>query len=260
MKLGGNTVLITGGGTGIGLALAVRYLNDGSRVIIVGRRAEKLAEAKEKHPSLITRVCDISDEDERKELFRWVTEEYPEINILVNNAGIQRPINLSRAGDDWSRYRGEIATNLEAPIHLCMLFVPYLMDKEGTAIVNVSSRLGIMPAVWVPIYSSTKTAVHFFTRALRMQLQNKKISIHEILPPMVNTDLAGVGAQASGVDVDAFADGVMAKLEAGVEEIGYANSELALKDEYTSSVAMAEAAKLWDIFSHKNPLFENLLD
>lgn len=204
-------------------------------------------------------MCDISDENERKALFAWATETFPELNILVNNAGIQRPINLSCAGDDWGKYKGEIATNLEEPIHLCMMFVPFLMDKEGSAIVNVSSRLGIMPAVWVPIYSSTKTAVHFFTRALRMQLQNKKVAIHEILPPMVNTDLAGAGAQASGVDVDEFADAVMQKLADGVEEIGYANSELALTDEYTSSVAMAEAAKLWDIFSHKNPLFENLL-
>lgn len=257
MKLSGNTVLITGGGTGIGLAMAVRFLNAGSKVIIIGRRAEKLQEAQQKHSGLITKVCDISDENQRRELFAWVTATYPEINILVNNAGIQRPINLSKAGDDWSKYRSEVATNFEAPIHMCMLFAPYFMEKENTAIVNVSSRLGIMPAVWVPIYTSTKAGIHFFTRSLRMQLSS--IKIFEILPPMVDTDLAGVGAQANGVNVDEFTDAVMKKFEDDVWEIGYANSEFALTDAYTSSMAMAEAEKLWGIFSHKNPLFENLI-
>lgn len=259
MQLSGNTVLITGGGTGIGFAIAIRFLKAGSRVIIVGRRAEKLNEAKANHPELITRVCDISDENQRKSLFAWVTEEYPEINVLINNAGIQRAINLSKAGDDWSRHKSEVATNFEAPIHLSMLFAPYFMEKENTAIVNVSSRLGIMPAVWVPIYTSTKAGMHFFTRSLRMQLANTGVKVYEILPPMVDTDLAGVGAQASGVNVDDFADGVMQKLADDVKEIGYANSEFALTDEYTSSVAMAEAEKLWGIFSHKNLIFENLI-
>ena len=259
MNLGENTVLITGGGTGIGLALAARFLNAGSKVIVIGRREEKLAEAKAKYPALITKACDISDENERKALFAWVTENYPEINVLVNNAGIQRAINLTTAGDDWSKYRSEIATNLEAPIHLSMLFAPYFTEKENTAIVNVSSRLGITPAVWVPIYTSTKAGLHFFTRALRIQLANTGVKVYEIVPPMVDTDLAGAGAQSNGVNVDEFADGVMQKLADGAEEIGYANSETALTDAYTPSVAMAEAAKLWDIFSHKNPIFENLI-
>lgn len=259
MQLSGNTVLITGGGTGIGLALAVRFLNAGSRVIIVGRRVEKLNEAKALHPELITHACDISDENERKALFAWVTKEYPQINVLINNAGIQRAINLSKAGDDWGKYKSEVATNFEAPIHLSMLFAPYFMEKENTAIINVSSRLGIMPAVWVPIYTSTKAGMHFFTRSLRLQLANTGVKVYEILPPMVDTDLAGAGAQANGVPVDEFANGVMEKLADDVKEIGYGSSEYALSDQYTVSVAMAEAEKMWGIFSAKNPIFENLL-
>lgn len=259
MELGKNTVLVTGGGTGIGLAIAVRFVKAGSRVIIVGRREDKLLQAREQYPDLITKVCDISDENARKELFAWVTENYPQTNVLVNNAGIQRAINLTRAGDDWSRYKDEIATNLEAPIHLSMMFAPWFMEKDDPAIINVSSRLGLMPAVWVPIYTSTKAALHFFSRALRMQLADTGIKVCEILPPMVDTDLAGAGAQSGGVNVDVFADAIMQKLADGTEEIGYANSETALSDEYTSSAAMAEAARLWDVFSHKNPIFENLL-
>ena len=258
MELSGNTILITGGGSGIGFALATRLSKAGSKVIIVGRNIAKLEAAKEKCPELIVKGCDISDVEARKELFRWVTEEYPEVNVVINNAGIQRAINLSLEDNDFSRVQDEINTNLEAPIHLSMLFAPYFV-KHGGTIVNVSSRLGIMPAVWVPIYTTTKTGVHFFTRSLRMQLRNTGVRVVEILPPMVDTDLAGPGQQKNGVNVDAFADGVIDKLAADVEEIGFANSELALKDEYTFSVAMAEAEKLWDIFSHKNPLFENLL-
>lgn len=255
MNLSGNTVLITGGGTGIGLAMAIRFLKAGSRVIIVGRRAEKLNEAKEKYPELITKVCDVTDEEARRELFAWVTAEYPDVNILVNNAGIQRAINLTCAGDDWGKYRTEIATNLEAPIHLSMLFTPYFMEKENTAIVNVSSRLGLVTAVWVPIYTATKAGLHNFTRALRKQLSNSNVKVCEILPPMVDTDLAGVGAQKAGVDVDEFADTVMQRLANGDEEIGYNNSEVVMSDE----AALTVSDKLWDMFSHKNPIFENLI-
>ena len=258
MDLSGNTILITGGGSGIGFAMATRLSEAGSRVIIVGRNTAKLEAAKEKCPELIIRGCDISDAEARKELFRWVTEEYPDINMVINNAGIQRAINLSLEDNDFAKVQDEIRTNLEAPIHLSMLFAPYFVKNGGT-IVNVSSRLGIMPAVWVPIYTTTKTGIHFFTRSLRMQLRNTGVKVIEILPPMVDTDLAGPGQQKNGVNVDAFADGVIEKLAADVEEIGYANSELALKDEYTFSVAMAEAEKFWDMFSHKNPLFKNLL-
>lgn len=259
MNLSGNTVLVTGGGTGIGFAIAERFLAAGSKVIIVGRRLEKLQEAQKKHPELIVKASDISDEEGRKDLFDWVTRKYPDINVLVNNAGIQRPVNLSTCDPDWEKYHGEIRTNLEAPIHLCMLFVPYFMKKERAGIINVSSRLGIMPAVWVPIYSTTKAALHMFTRTLRMQLQNTSIEVQEIVPPMVNTALAGEGKQTNGADVDEFADYVMKGIAEGKPECGYQGSELALSDEYTPAKANAEAEKMWDLFSHLNPMFENLI-
>lgn len=135
-------------------------------------------------------------------------------------------------------------------------WVGFIADQ--TAIINVSSRLGIMPAVWVPIYTSTKAGMHFFTRSLRLQLANTGVKVYEILPPMVDTDLAGAGAQANGVPVDEFVNGVMEKLADDVKEIGYGSSEYALSDQYTASVAMAEAEKMWGIFSAKNPIFENL--
>src|SRR5687768_9355418 len=114
MNLSGNTILITGGASGIGRTLAERFLAAGNEVIICGRREDKLAEAREKHPEIKTRVCDVAREAERRALFEWVCAEFPALNVLVNNAGIQRRIDLLES-EDWERTRSEIAINFEAP-------------------------------------------------------------------------------------------------------------------------------------------------
>ena len=150
MKLSGNTILITGGSAGIGLAFAERFLENDNEVIIVGRREDKLKEAKETHPQLHTRVCDVSNESERIALFDWVESEFPELNVLVNNAGIQQRVNLLNAKEDWGYYRNEISINVDGPIHLSMLFTPLLMKQEDAAMINISSGLVLTPGVWVP--------------------------------------------------------------------------------------------------------------
>jgi uncharacterized oxidoreductase len=124
MNLSSKTVLITGGASGIGFALAERFLRAGSQVLVCGRREVKLREAKEKHPEIHTRVCDLARESDRLALVDWVAREFPETDVLVNNAGIQERLDLTR-GDSWPRARQEIAINLEAVIHLSMLFVPH---------------------------------------------------------------------------------------------------------------------------------------
>ena len=117
MNLANNTILLTGGASGIGLALATRFLHAGSEVVIVGRRADKLAEAQQLHPGLQTRVCDVADAAERIELVRWATIEFPRLNVLVNNAGIQNRIQLADdAATDWETRRQELVINVEAPI------------------------------------------------------------------------------------------------------------------------------------------------
>lgn len=160
-----NTVLITGAASGIGLALAVRYLGDGDRVIICGRNPEKLAKAAAEHPGLETELCDVSVEEDRIKLLETVQAKYPELNILINNAGIQQRLDLTAM--DWPVWKREIATNLEGPLHLCGLFVPFLMGKENAEIINVGSGLAFRPPVWVPVYGATKAGIHSFTFTLR---------------------------------------------------------------------------------------------
>ncbi|MDQ7096870.1 SDR family NAD(P)-dependent oxidoreductase [Desulfosporosinus sp. PR] len=253
MITSGKTVLITGGGSGIGLALAECFYNAGNKVIICGRRKERLQAAKEKFPNLHTFVCDVTNVAERQLLFEAVTKEFPELDVLVNNAGIQQRINFKRLNSDWNYYHQEIAANLEAPIHLSLLFLPHLLQKQAGSIVNISSNLSITPAAWAPIYSATKAAFHSFTMSLRLQLAETKMSIVEVLPPAVNTDLGGVGLHTFGVPVTEFANGVFAELKKGTLEIGHAGTEKTIRasrDEIDEGVK-----RMWQNFIKNNPNF-----
>jgi uncharacterized oxidoreductase len=230
MQASGNTVLITGGASGIGLALAARFLSGGNQVIICGRRESKLQEAKDKYPQLHTKVCDVAEESGRVALLEWIKSEFPQTNILVNNAGIQNRVNLVEPKEPWSELRSEITVNLESPIHLSMLFIPHLKEKENAAIINVTSGLSFVPLAFVPIYCATKAALHSFTLSLRHQLsKSTNIKVIEVAPPAVDTDLGGVGLHTFGVNVDEFADAVWRHLAEGQVEIGYGMSERAMK-------------------------------
>lgn len=189
MNISNNTVLITGGATGIGLELAKQFIAKGNTVIICGRRENKLKEAKSLLPQLITKQCDISNIDHRRELYNYCLGQFPAINILVNNAGIQREIDFRKGEIDYLNGDNETAINLEATFHLTALFTPHFMKQKESAIINVSSGLGIVPLVIVPIYSATKSALHSFSISLRKQLESTTVKVFEILPPIVDTEL-----------------------------------------------------------------------
>ncbi len=191
MKTSGNTVFITGGGSGIGLALAELLLNRGNIVIICGRRRDRLQAAKKRLPGLNVRVCDISKPRARAALVTWLTSRFKGLNILVNNAGIQRPIDFLKGRRHLSDADEEVATNLTAPIHLSALLIPHLRRKKGAAIVNISSGLAFTPLAEVPVYCATKAAIHSWSLCLRHQLSNTSISVFEVAPPMVATELSG---------------------------------------------------------------------
>lgn len=224
MNLAGNTVLITGGASGIGRALAGEFRRAGSEVIAVGRREDKLREAQQLLPGLHIRVCDVAEPAERVALLEWARREFPGLNVLVNNAGIQRRLQLTQP-EDWEARRQELVINLEAPIHLSTLFLPHLREQVRPAIINVTSGLSFAPLAAVPIYCATKAALHSFTLSLRQQLADTPVRVLEIVPPAVDTDLGGPGLHTFGVNVEEFAAAVMARLAAGEEEVGYGSSE-----------------------------------
>jgi uncharacterized oxidoreductase len=217
--------MITGGASGIGWALAQRFVAAGSEVILCGRRAEKLAEAARQQPRLQTRVCDLARESDRAALAEWIGREQPRVNVLVNNAGIQNRIAI--AGGDWQAARAELAINLEAPIHLSMLIAPHLARRANPAIVNVTSGLAFVPLAGTPVYCASKAALHSFTLSLRRQLSDTPIQVIEVIPPAVDTDLGGPGLHTFGVPADEFADAVMKQLAAGELEISYGFAEQA---------------------------------
>jgi uncharacterized oxidoreductase len=220
MKIQSNTMLITGGASGIGLALAERFLNAGNTVLICGRREDKLKEAQATYPALRTYVCDVADPKSRQELFSAATSDYPDLNVLINNAGIQQRIALS-ASPSAESLREELVINLEAPIHLSTLFIPHFLKHKDSAIVNVTSGLSFSPLAMVPVYSATKAALHSFTLSLRHQLKGTPISVVEIIPPAVDTDLGGVGLHKFGAPIKEFTDSIWEQLRDGAEEAAY---------------------------------------
>ena len=225
MNLSDNTVLVTGGASGIGLALAARFLQAGSTVIMCGRRADKLAEAQQQYPGLYTHVANVSNATGRAALAAWATAAFPNLNVLVNNAGIQNRLSFADETAAWETRREEIAINFDAPVHLAALLVPHLRQQPGAAIINVTSGLAFAPMAMMPVYCATKAALHSFTLSLRHELAGVGVQVLEIVPPAVNTDLGGPGLHTFGEPVDAFADSVMARLAAGEQEVGYGSSE-----------------------------------
>ena len=191
MNITGNTILITGGATGIGFALAEVFLKEENEVIICGRREHKLQEAKRKFPGIHVKRSDVSKEDERQKLFRWITSNFSDLNILVNNAGIQRQFDFTspKIIKPFPSKDDEVAVNLVAPIRLCALFTPILSKKRNAAIVNISSGLAFVPIAMMPIYCATKAALHSFTLSLRYQLRGTTVRVFEAAPPATDTEL-----------------------------------------------------------------------
>ncbi|MCB0430069.1 MAG: SDR family oxidoreductase [Flavobacteriales bacterium] len=220
MKLSNNTILITGGATGIGLGLTERFIQEHNTVIICGRREDRLKEVADRFPSVITRTCDLAVASEREALFQWISEAHPELNVLINNAGIQQWMQLPD-DDFYRRAKEELAINVEAPLHLAHLFskLPSL-----DTIVNVTSGLSFVPLVKVPVYSATKAFLHSFTLSLREMVRDKNIEVIEMVPPALNTDLGGVGLHDAAPPVGDFVEAIFDQLQQGQEQLTYGMS------------------------------------
>jgi len=240
MKISNNKILITGGASGIGLGLTERFLKENNTVIIIGRREEVLNEVHEKHPAVITKVCDVASEDGRIELFNWIEENHPDLNVLVNNAGIQNWIGIA---DDnfYEKAESEIAINITAPLHLTNLF---LNLKQLNTIMNVTSGLAFVPLSKVPVYCATKAFMRSFTLSLRHQLKATDTEVIEIIPPALNTDLGGKGIHDEHPAVSDFVESIFKQLQEGKVELTFGTS---------ASRAEANNATIAEYFNRMNP-------
>lgn len=188
MKITGNTILVTGGGSGIGRALAEAFLALGNEVIIAGRRESLLKQVSEANPGLHYAVLDTSDAASTQRVAEQLIVDYPQLNTVIHCAGIMRSESL-RAGA--TELDATVATNLMGPIRLDGLLLPHFLTQPHAAIVTVSSGLAFLPLALTPSYCATKAAVHSYSQSLRYQLKDTAVRVHELAPPYVQTELMG---------------------------------------------------------------------
>ncbi len=191
MKLINNTILITGGGSGIGRGLAEAFHALGNKVIIAGRRQSVLEETTDANPGMASVTLDITNPDAIQAFADEVTELHPTLNVLINNAGISRLENLKAKPDNRDTAEAMITTNLLGPIRLTAALLPHLRKQARATIINVTSGLGFVPLPIGPTYSATKAALHSYTESLRFQFKDTPLEFVEIIPPYVQTELGG---------------------------------------------------------------------
>jgi uncharacterized oxidoreductase len=188
MKLTNRTILITGGSAGIGLAFALKFLELGNRVLVTGRRQAVLDDVKAKHPALHAIRSDVADPAQVAALAESIKRDFPELDVLVNNAGISRYKNLSIPASDLADLMTEVNVNVGGVIRMTSAFIDLLKGNRGT-LINVSSALAYVPLPCLPIYCATKAAIHSYTQSLRFQLEDTGMEVIELMPPAVRTEM-----------------------------------------------------------------------
>jgi uncharacterized oxidoreductase len=214
MKITGNTILITGGGSGIGRGLAEAFHALGNQVIIAGRRKQALDQATAANPGMTSLTLDIEDSSNIRSFAVELAINYPALNVLINNAGIMRAEKLQAEQKDLADTESTIATNLLGPIRLTAALLPLLQKQPHSVIMNVSSGLAFVPMALTPTYCATKAAIHSYTQSLRHQLQGSAIEVLELVPPYVATDLMNGASDPRAMPLDKFIAEVMEILKA----------------------------------------------
>ncbi|MCU0427945.1 MAG: SDR family oxidoreductase [Candidatus Kapabacteria bacterium] len=249
MTIQNNTVFITGGGSGIGLALAQALIQAGNTVIICGRSAQKLEEAKQQNPALQTIVCDVANPHEVDELMRNHAALLESVNVLVNNAGVMNVYEIANTDATLERMESEVSTNLLAPIRLTKHFLPILQSKKEAAIINVTSGVAYLPMAAAPIYSATKAALHSLSLSLRHQLRDTTVRVFEVLPPLVDTAMPGAlkgeGKSMKKVSPESVASEIVRGLQKNIEEMRIGdNALLYWANRFVPSIAAAQLNKM----------------
>ena len=214
MNMTDNTILITGGTSGIGLALTTAFIAAGNKVIIAGRRKALLDAAATAHPGLATYVLDMQDGDAIARVAAQIIHDHPDLNVVINNAGIMLAENLTAPLQALADAEAMVTTNLVGPIRLTAALIGHLQGKPQAVIINVTSGLAFVPLAVTPTYSATKAALHSYTQSLRRQLRTTSVRVLELAPPAVQTDLMpGQGTNPTAMPLDGFIAEVMDLLQ-----------------------------------------------
>lgn len=219
MVLQKNTILITGGSSGIGLELAKRLIEKNNKVLICGRSNEKLEEAKMNYPAVEIFQCDLSKEKECERLIDWIKEKHPECNILINNAAVVHVADFYKDEKIIEKANAEIQTNLLAPIVLSKLFIPILEKNPNPKLINITSGLVYVSKTIYPFYNATKAALHSFTQVLRIQMEKSAINIIEVFFPPVDTPFHKGNPPAKVISAEKAVDAMIIGIEKGEIEI-----------------------------------------
>jgi uncharacterized oxidoreductase len=218
MKLQGNTILITGGGSGIGRSLAEALHHRGNKVIIAGRRKTRLAATIAANPGMDSIELDVADPLSIQRVAKELIAKYPELNVLINNAGIMHIDNAADEIDD-DLITSTITTNLMGPIRVTGAFIEHLKQQQEASVLLTSSVLAFMPMAMTAVYSSTKAALHSYAQSLRFKLQHTSVEVLEVIPPWVRTELLNSSEEPRAMPLDEFLHGTMNALATDATEI-----------------------------------------
>lgn len=232
METSKNTILITGGSAGIGFEMAKLLIAEGNNVIIVGRDQKRLDEAKAKLPNAIAIRADVSNVVDVQDLVTSITKLFPELNMVINNAGRALVYNLAdEHQDSYANAEDEMLTNYLSIVRLNHLLLPLLKKQEEAAIINVSSVVAYVPGITLPTYAASKAALHSYTTSLRLSLENTSVKVFELLPPLVNTAFSKEIGGQNGIAPKQVADEFLAGLKINDFEI-----------------RVGDTAKIYDLF------------
>lgn len=219
MKTTQNTILITGGSAGIGFEIASLFSQQGNHVIIVGRDEERLTKAAARLQNVTPLVGDVSKEEDVEKIVKILYTDFPNLNVVVNNAGSAFLNNLLETDRTFEKAREEMLTNYLSIIRLNEKLLPLLTKQADAAIVNVSSIVAFAPNNLLPTYGASKAALHSYTQSLRLSLAKTPVKVFELMPPLVNTDFSQVIGGANGISPATVAEDLLKAFETDTYEI-----------------------------------------